>query len=177
MLECLLSILVCFVVARTRDLEGEVNLLEIVPSVLQMNLSSSLLPYPERDFLACPESAIRSRLLRHLPEVALQFLIKQGHCACVLMPLISEDRWPILIVAAGQYPNPVGTVTCDRHDLAYSFPLRKKPNNLEMAAFNRIDGFSIAACQLIDTEVVSDGHILWHWRNSSLKNSSRGSSF
>lgn len=63
---------------------------------------------------------------------------------------------------------PVGTVTTDRHDLAYSFSQRKKPNNLEMAEFNRIDGFSIAACQLIDTKVVRDGHILWRWRDEFL---------
>jgi hypothetical protein len=60
-----------------------------------------------------PQSAIRRNLLKQLPYLILLSVGEKRESAFVLFPLIGKDLWPILVVAARQYSNPVRTIVCD----------------------------------------------------------------
>ncbi len=83
-----------------------------------------------------------------------------------MLALVGKGCWPLLVVTTHQNPDPVRTVA---RYLGY-FPdvlaASEQPDDLEVAAFDRINRLTILLLQFIRGEVGSDLDVFWH-RNSS----------
>ncbi|GAC1349818.1 MAG: hypothetical protein NVSMB27_26480 [Ktedonobacteraceae bacterium] len=161
-LERLLLGRIGLVVTRAGDLEREAELFEEVPPALWMHLATELFTHPASNFGTSPHAAIRRRVLKQMVQPILLVNREQARRAPVVVTLIREGFWPTLVVAPSQKPNPVSTVAGDLGDFADAFAASQQPDDLSVAAFNRITCLAILLLQLIRTEMSSKVNILRH---------------
>jgi hypothetical protein len=69
---------------------------------------------------------------------------EQARHASVVLALICEGCWPLLVVASRENPDPVGAVACDLGSLPDSLAASQQPDDLSVAAFDRIGRFAVS---------------------------------
>jgi hypothetical protein len=83
-----------------------------------------------------------------------------------VLALVGKGRWPLLIVTTRQNPDPVRTVARYFSHLSGVPAASEQPNDLEVAAFDRISRLAILLLQFIRGEMGSNLHIFWHGNSS-----------
>ena len=117
-------------------------------------------------------------MFKQVLQVALLLPREKGQSASIVLALIGKGLWSILVVTTCQNPNPVGTIPGHLGDFAHALAPSQQPDDLKVAAFDRISCFPITPSQVIRTEMSSDTNIFRHsFLFLSENNTSRGNSF
>lgn len=80
----------------------------------------------------------------------------------IVLALVSQRRWPFLVVTTHQNPDPVCTVARYLGYLSNALAASEQPDDLAAAAFDQINRLTILLLQFIRGEVGSDLDGFWH---------------
>lgn len=130
--------------ARTEALEREAEAAEYLPATLGMHRLPEVVGHPGCNLGASPDAAVWGGTIQERGKLGLQGRAEQRGGAWVGMAPVSERRRTTVVVAVGEGTDPGQRVAGGGGDLCRGCALGEEPDDLPVAAGDRISRLSIA---------------------------------
>lgn len=148
-------------VARSRNIGAVVQLLEQFPAALRVDRTTEFVAHPLSDFGAGPQSTVWGRVLQGGIKLSEVLRRKERSSARIGVTAIADAIRTIGVVALGNRTDPGSRVGSGLDDLLGGKALGKQPDNLPLAACDRIGALTVALFEFCELQMRSES-LLFH---------------
>ena len=148
-------------VARSRNIGAIVQLLEQFPAALRVDGTTEFVAHPLSDFGAGPQSTVWGRVLQGGIKLREVLRRKERSSTRIGVTAIADAIRTIGVVALGNRTDPRSRVGSGLDDLLGGKALRKQPDNLPLAACDRIVALTVALFEFCELQMRSES-LLFH---------------